>query len=124
MTEASGEQMTLEPGKPAALLGQRVVFTGRFASLTRAEAEKVVTGAGGGVAPGVSPRATMLVVGMRGWPLMDSGHVTRKLAEAERLRASGKAIRGLSEVAFRELVGLEDPAEAVAKTPREQQAYQ
>jgi Tfp pilus assembly protein PilF len=121
MTEASGEQMTLEPGKPAALLGQRVVFTGRFASLMRAEAEKVVARAGGRVLPGVSPRATMLVVGMRGWPLMDSGHVTRKLAEAERLRAAGRTIRILSEVTFRELVGLEAPAEAVAKTLSEQQ---
>jgi tetratricopeptide (TPR) repeat protein len=53
---------------------------------------------------------------MRGWPLIDSGHVTQKLADAERLQASGRPIRILSEVAFREAVGLEAPAEAASKS--------
>ena len=114
MTRVSGE--VLGPGKPAALLGQRVAFTGRFATLTRAEAEGLVAKAGGSAVAGVSARATMLVVGMRGWPLIDSGHVTQKLADAERLQASGRPIRILSEVAFREAVGLEAPAEAASKS--------
>jgi tetratricopeptide (TPR) repeat protein len=116
MTQASGEQTMLDPGKPAALMGQRVAFTGQFSTLTRAQAEKVVVRTGGQVVPGVNARATMLVVGMRGWPLMDSGHVPRKLADAERLRASGGTIRILSETGFREVIGLEEPAESAAKS--------
>src|SRR5262245_4108888 len=115
MTRASGEQITLEPGKTAALLGQRVAFTGRFATLTRAQAEALVELAGGHVSASVASRATMLVVGMRGWPLMDSGHVTRRLAEAERLRGSGGSIRILSELEFREILGLEAPPDPASK---------
>src|SRR5205809_313804 len=73
-------------------------------------------GAGGRVAGTVSPRTTMLVVGMRGWPLMESGQVTRNLAEAERLRASAGAVRIVSEVQFREALGLERPPEGSGKS--------
>ena len=114
MTRAAGKQPTVEPG--AALLGQRVAFTGRFATLTRAQAETLVAVASGRVAPSVSARATMLVVGMRGWPLMDSGRVTKKLADAERLKAAGKPIQIISEAQFRERLGLEAPAEGPGKT--------
>src|SRR6185436_2380005 len=103
MNNATGTM--LEPGKPAALLGQRVAFTGRFASLTRSQAEKLVGDALGRLSPSVSSRATMLVVGMRGWPLMESGSITAKLAEAERLKAAGKPIRIVSETEFREILG-------------------
>ena len=70
----------------------------------------------GRIAGGVTPRVTMLVVGMRGWPLMDSGHVTRKLAEAERLRAAGHKIRILSEIQFRQTLGLETTPDAGGKS--------
>ncbi|MEX2217740.1 MAG: tetratricopeptide repeat protein [Phycisphaerales bacterium] len=117
----AGEQAATECGGAAALRGQRVAFTGRFATLTRAEAEKRIGDAGGGLAPSVSPRTTMLVVGMRGWPLMDSGRITGKLAQAEQLRAGGHAIRIVSETEFRELLGLDPAPEGVSKslTPRQ-----
>jgi tetratricopeptide (TPR) repeat protein len=121
MMSASGEQTTLDPERPAALLGQRVVFTGRFATFSRAEVEAIVTRAGARTLSAVSPRITMLVVGMRGWPLMDSGHITRKLAAAEKLRSAGHRIRILSEIQLRELLGLEAPALDTAKSLSEQQ---
>jgi tetratricopeptide (TPR) repeat protein len=108
MTRAAGT--TLKPGQPA-LLGQRVACTGRFATFTRTDIERLVADAAGSLASGVSARTTVLVVGMRGWPLMNSGHVTGKLAAAEKLRASGHSIRILSETNFREVLGLESPAE-------------
>lgn len=111
----------LVPGKPAALSGQRVSFTGRFATLTRPHAEELVTGEGGLLISSVSSRCTMLVVGMRGWPLMDSGRVTHKLTEAERLRAAGQALRILSETQFRELLGLESAKAKPAKSLTVQQ---
>ena len=99
----------LEPGKPGALLGERVAFTGKFATLTRTQAEGLVARASGQSTSGMTARTTMLVVGMRGWPLMNSGHVTSKLAEAERLRAAGRPVRILSESDFRETLGLDAP---------------
>jgi DNA-binding transcriptional MerR regulator len=107
--------------KPAALLGQRVAFTGRFATLSRAEAESLVKGAKGRCVPSVTVRTTMLVVGMRGWPLMDSGHVTGKLAEAERLRGLGRQVRVVSEPEFREILGLSEPATEAGKSLGAQQ---
>src|SRR5262249_37403254 len=94
---------------------------GRFATLTRAQAETLVTLAAGRPSSGVTARTTMLIVGMRGWPLMNSGRVTTKLSEAERLRAAGGSIRVLSETQFREILGLESPPEIVAKSLTAQQ---
>jgi predicted TPR repeat methyltransferase len=116
MTRVSGESIVLDPGRPGALLGQRVSFAGRFATLTRSEAERLVALAGGQVSALVNARTTMLVVGMRGWPLMDSGRIPRKLEQAERLRASGNAMRIVSETVFREVAGLEVPVDSVAKS--------
>jgi Flp pilus assembly protein TadD len=107
MTRVAAKPIAIAPGFHVALLGQRVAFTGRLATLTRGDAEALVARAAGRLAPSVLPRATMLVVGMRGWPLMDSGQLPRKLAEAEAVRAAGKPLRILSETQFRELVGLE-----------------
>jgi len=121
MTRAAGEQVTLEPGKPAALLGQRVSFTGQFTTLSRAAAERLVTVSGGAITAGVTARTTMLVVGMRGWPLMNSGRVTRKLEDAERLRSQGKRIRIISETEFRETLGLATPPETAPKSLSTQQ---
>lgn len=96
--------------KPAALLGQCVAFTGRFATLSRERAAALVQTAGGRVANDVTPVTTMLVVGGRAWPLLESGRVTRKLADADRLRTCGQRIDICSEDEFRERVGL-DPVQ-------------
>jgi tetratricopeptide (TPR) repeat protein len=115
MLRTAGKPVTVEPGPAStppgkALAGQRVSFTGRFATLKRAEAETLVTMAGGAVSPDVSARPTILVVGMLGWPLMNSGQVTKKLEQAEKLRAAGSPVQIVSEAHFRELVGLDRPA--------------
>jgi tetratricopeptide (TPR) repeat protein len=47
--------------------------------------------------------------------------VTKRLADAERLRAAGKPIRILSEIQFREILGLEAPPEAESKSLTVQQ---
>src|SRR5689334_12838788 len=112
MTRIVGKPVAVEPGPatpPQPLAGQRVAFTGRFATLKRAEAESLVTRSGGSLSTGASAHATILVVGMLGWPLMNSGQVTKKLADAERLRAAGKPVKVISEAEFREIVGLDPP---------------
>jgi tetratricopeptide (TPR) repeat protein len=105
----------VEPERSAALLGQRVAFTGRFATLTRVEAERLVMRAAGRPVSGSTP-STIVVVGMRGWPLMESGRTTRTLEDAERARASGKPVRIVSETQFREMVGLEEPPPGASKS--------
>lgn len=90
--------------KPGPLAGERVAFTGRFATLTRPRARQFVQDLGGEFHASVTPRTTMLVVGVRGWPLLKTGSITRNLAEAERLRDHG--VRIVSEDEFRERAGL------------------
>ncbi|MDX2148364.1 MAG: tetratricopeptide repeat protein [Planctomycetota bacterium] len=92
--------------------GERVAITGRLATMSRAAAEDAVRRAGGVFARAMSAKVTILVVGMQGWPLMESGHVTRALSQAEQLRAAGSGVRVLSEWAFRELLGLEPRRES------------
>lgn len=117
----SGAPGRAAPGRPqsdprSALLGHRIAFAGKFATLTRAEAVTFIARAGGRVTSIINAQTTMLVVGMRGWPLMDSGRIPKKLADAERFRADGKPIRILSETAFREIVGLEAPGDPAVKS--------
>jgi tetratricopeptide (TPR) repeat protein len=52
---------------------------------------------------------------------MDSGRITGKLAQAERLRSGGARIRIVSEMEFRELLGLEVPPEATPKSLTDRQ---
>jgi tetratricopeptide (TPR) repeat protein len=98
------------------LLGDRVAFTGKLASMTRRDALALVRDLGGRAGDEPSDRMTLLVVGMHGWPLLESGRLTRKLALAESMRAAGARIRILSEQAFRELVGLEPAPASLSKT--------
>jgi tetratricopeptide (TPR) repeat protein len=94
-----------------ATLGKRVAITGRLGTLTRAEASLHIQRAGGIYCEDFGPRVETLVVGMRGWPLLETGKVTRALELAEAARARGEGVRIVSEQAFRELVGLDPAAE-------------
>ncbi len=86
----------------------RVAFTGRLASMTRAEAHEAVKAAGGVPVTTVSRRTSMLVVGMDGWPLLPDGTVSRKLRRAEALNRGGSSIRIVSEAVFLERAGLKE----------------
>ncbi len=90
----------------ASLRFARVAFTGRLATLSRTTAHELVRRAGGVPIDAVSRRTTVLVVGMRGWPLLEDGQVTSKLMRAESLRRAGRPVEIISERAFRERVGL------------------
>ena len=95
------------PILPPTLKHARVAFTGRLASMRRAEAHGVVREAGGVPVTTVSRRTSMLIVGMEGWPLLSDGNVSRKLRRAEALRRSGTPIRVVCEAEFLEFAGLE-----------------
>jgi tetratricopeptide (TPR) repeat protein len=106
--------MTAMTEHPAAksLEGQRVAFTGRLASMSRREAHELVRGAGAEPLDDVTRRCTLLVIGMRGWPLAEDGRLSAKLQRAERVRDRGGRIQVVSELRFREMAGLAEPQEA------------
>ncbi|MFG0283354.1 MAG: tetratricopeptide repeat protein [Phycisphaerales bacterium JB039] len=95
-----------QPAQQQALKGHRVAFTGRLDSISRREAQNLVRAAGAEPLDDVTRRCTMLVIGMRGWPLAEDGRLSAKLRRAEKLRAAGGRIQIISEQRFRELAGL------------------
>src|SRR5271169_6966848 len=87
-----------------------VAFTGRLACMTRAEAFEVVRKNGGAPSQAVTKRTNLLIVGELGWPLLDDGRPSNKLA-----RATSYSIPVVSERRFLEWIGKAVP-EGVQKT--------
>jgi len=95
------------------LSGKRVAFTGKLASMTRAEAVQLVQAQCGEFVPAVSRRTSWLVVGLEGWPLQKNGRLTRKLLQARRLQHYGYRIIVLSEEEMLSQVGLQARTEGI-----------
>ena len=70
----------------SALDGQRVAFTGRLASMRRADAFEIVRKHGGKPREGVTKQTDILIVGQLGWPLLDDGRPSNSLAQAKTYR--------------------------------------
>jgi tetratricopeptide (TPR) repeat protein len=90
-----------------ALVGQRIVFTGRLASMTHEEASELVRGYGGEVVQKTGRGATLLVVGREGSLLQSDGRITVNLSRARELQREGHSIEILSERDFLRRLGLE-----------------
>src|SRR5918997_4418896 len=88
----------------SAVLQTAVAFTGKLASMTRAEAFEVVRQKGGTPSEGVSKRTKALIVGELGWPLLDDGKPSKKLTTA-----SSYGIPIVSERRFLEWIGKAAP---------------
>jgi tetratricopeptide (TPR) repeat protein len=99
--------------KSSSLIDQKVSVTGRLGTMTRAEIALHVQQGGGTFVEDFSPRVALLIVGMDGWPLLETGKLTRALELAELARRQGLPVRIISEQTFRELVGL-DPTPAAS----------
>jgi hypothetical protein len=107
------------PGSASTVLaGALVLFAGRMASTTQADAEARVKQAGGTVAVGVSSKLHYLVVGDVESPLHGGGPKSNKQTQAEQANAGGGNIRILSERDFLKLLAVPaagqpvDPTEA------------
>ena len=101
----------------SSLKGERVAFTGRLASMSRRDAERLVNECGGVVSASVSAATTLLVVGMDGWPLLADGRLSNKLQKAEQLRTRSKRrLRICSEQQFLERTGV-NPQPMLADKP-------
>jgi len=101
------------PAMDAAWLkGKQVAFTGRLASMTRAEAATVVENHGGIFVTVVSGHTAFLVVGQEGLPLNSDGTLSNKLQKARELEGKS-AIHILSEEEFFERLGVIDKSGGV-----------
>lgn len=85
--------------------GRRVAFTGRMASLTRAEAADLVRNHGGEYAPALTRNTSFLIVGQEGWPLTGDGALAPKLRRARKLQDAGAELTVLSEEDFLSRLG-------------------
>jgi tetratricopeptide (TPR) repeat protein len=94
------------------LRGKQVAFTGRLASMTRAEAAKLVEAHGGTFVTVVSRHSAFLVVGQEGLPLTRDGTLSNKLRKARTLESTS-ALCILSEEEFFERLGVSDRAGGV-----------
>ena len=103
------------PPEAAVIKGKRVAFTGKLASMTRAEAKTLVRAHGGIYVSNLSRRTSVLVVGQDGWPLQKDGRLTSKLRRAHAFARAGQRITVLSEEEFLVLLGLESHAEEVRR---------
>jgi tetratricopeptide (TPR) repeat protein len=104
------EQALMPESHSEILQRKEVVFTGRLASMTRAEAAALVRAHGGLYASRVSRRSTFLVVGQDGWPLDKAGRLTNKLRKARTLQRVGHAIAVLTEEGFLAHLGMDTQA--------------
>jgi tetratricopeptide (TPR) repeat protein len=95
------------------LIGKRVAFTGRLASMTRAEAVQLVRTQGGEFVPTVSRFTSLLVVGLEGWPLQKNGRLSHKLLQARRLQHYGYRIAVIPEEGMLCQVGLKTQSEGI-----------
>lgn len=87
------------------LAGERVALAGRFASLPRAEIERLIALHGGRIGAHVGRSTTLLILGEQGWPLGKQGRLSRKLQTARWLQRRGQEIEIISEDAFFRRIG-------------------
>ncbi len=88
----------------ADLQGMSFLFTGKLATMTRGEAQKMVKAANGKKASGVNAKLDFLVIGDEGSPLYGGGRKGSKQVKAEKLRDKGADLRIISETAFLQML--------------------
>ena len=94
------------------LKGASFVFTGKLATMTRAQAEAKVTAANGTNFDAVSSKLHYLVIGDEGSPLYGAGKKGSKQVKAEQVNAGGGNIKIISETAFLKMLVAGQPQEA------------
>lgn len=101
---------------PEAFAGERVVLTGRLASMTRTEAVRVLMESGARICSSVSRHTTLLIVGECSWPLSSKGRLSRKLQTARWLQRRGQELRIIAEQEFLERADCCSERDAICRT--------
>jgi hypothetical protein len=99
-----GAAAAVSPAGPVDLAKASFVFTGKLATMTRAESEKKVKDANGVLSSSVSAKLHYLVIGDEGSPLYGAGSKGSKQLKAEELNAKGASIKIISETAFLQML--------------------
>ena len=84
--------------------GASFLFTGTLSTMTRSEAKKKVTGAGGANSSGVTKKLNYLVIGDEGSSLYGNGRKGSKQVKAEKLIEAGAEMKIISETAFLQML--------------------
>jgi len=98
------------------LKGQSFLFTGKLATMQRAQAEAKVSAANGKNAGTVNGKLDYLVIGDDGSPLYGAGRKGSKQLAAEKLVGQGAAIKIISETAFLQMLAGEQRTFTADKT--------
>jgi tetratricopeptide (TPR) repeat protein len=93
--------------------GKRVVFTGRLASMPRADAAALVRVHGGFCDGSVTRHTSIVVVGQEGWPLRKDGRVSSKLVAAKKRQALGQTLAIQTEEDWLNDLGLAEQSEGI-----------
>ena len=86
--------------------GEKIVFTGRLDTLSRKQAQDLVSALGGKPQAAVTKDTTILVVGKANTNLFQEDSRSLKMQKVEALQQEGRSIRVLSEKAFLEQVSV------------------
>ena len=84
--------------------GEKIVFTGKLDTLSRKQAQALVTALGGKPQAAVTKDTTILVVGKANTNLFQEDPRSLKMQKVEALQQEGQLISVLSEKAFLEQV--------------------
>jgi tetratricopeptide (TPR) repeat protein len=95
-------------GKDCSLFGKEVAFTGRLASMPRAEAAERVTRAGGRHVDSPGPSTAILVTGQTLGQIGSGGRVAAKLLRYRDLKEGGAPIRLVEETDFLRMLGADE----------------
>lgn len=80
------------------------VFTGTLSSMTRKQAQAVVSSLKGKHKSTVTQETTLLIIGNQQIDLLNDNQQSKKIIEANRLKSEGKEIQFLNEKEFIRLV--------------------
>ena len=102
---SSGSSIKREGNPEGTLFGEVIVFTGTL-EITRVEAANLASSVGCTVAPGITKKTTLLVVGDQDIYKLAGKQKSAKHLKAEQLIKKGQKIRILKESDFKELINL------------------
>jgi DNA polymerase III subunit epsilon len=106
ITATSGrERISLAGNRDGPLSGEIIAFTGALAT-PRREAAELAAAAGCTVAPGVTKKTTILIIGDQDVRVLNGYDKSAKHRKAEGLISEGVPLRIIGEADFRALVGL------------------
>ena len=102
--DAAPAESAGEIDKTIDLAQQTFLFTGKMKTMTRKDAQNIVSGANGKNVGAVTKNLNYLVIGDEGSPMYGNGRKGSKQVKAEALMADGADLKVISETAFLQMM--------------------